>query len=234
MGNINETRKLSSVFESETGLTTTIGFKYLSPLANYRTEFFLGVAKLADLTYTPNISSGLKPDELNYVGNFVVLKDDLTLDGNFNWIAGEVSYANVGSNYLGKKLDIHTDYEFLDKSTDSRLHDDISNLLFNTSYKVFSGTNFRFGGRPDLTEKMVNIIYGVNKIFGRWSYGVSQSYVKSEAEKLNFEAIYDDNCTNLTFGFERRYQKVGESEPIDMLSVRLKFKPFADVGFSKN
>ena len=46
-------------------------------------------------------------------------------------------------------------------------------------------------------------------------------------------AIFDDECTRLTFSFESRYQEFGSSEPVKSLMFRVQLKPFANVVFSQ-
>ena len=46
-------------------------------------------------------------------------------------------------------------------------------------------------------------------------------------------AIFEDECTRLTFSFENRYQDIGSSEPVKSLMFRVQLKPFANVVFSQ-
>ena len=57
--------------------------------------------------------------------------------------------------------------------------------------------------------------------------------LKEKREKSSLSAIYDDECTRLTFSFENRYQDVGSSAPIKSLMFRVQLKPFANVVFSQ-
>ena len=50
---------------------------------------------------------------------------------------------------------------------------------------------------------------------------------------LVMTAIFDDECTRLTFSFENRYNDIGLSGPVKSLMFRVQLKPFANVIFSQ-
>ena len=67
-----------------------------------------------------------------------------------------------------------------------------------------------------------------------WLSSVLKLYLTtSDPEKFSIAAIYDDECTRLTFSFENRYQGIGSSEPVKSLMFRVQLKPFANVVFSQ-
>ena len=77
------------------------------------------------------------------------------------------------------------------------------------------------------SQEMANTSIGLGFSLGSWQYRVEQEYLKQEQEKTSISAIYDDNCTRLTFSFENRYQDLGSSEPVKSLTLRVQLKPFA-------
>ena len=90
------------------------------------------------------------------------------------------------------------------------------------------------GGRYDFNnDKMASSSFGLGFSLGSWEYNVNQSYLKEEREKFSLSAVYNDECTHLTFSFENRSQDVGSSAPIKSLMFRVQLKPFAKVVFSQ-
>ena len=57
--------------------------------------------------------------------------------------------------------------------------------------------------------------------------------MKNYPDKFSMSAIFDDECTRLTFSFENRYQDIGSSEAVQSLMFRVQLKPFANVVFSQ-
>ena len=80
---------------------------------------------------------------------------------------------------------------------------------------------------------MAQASFGVSFDLGFWEYKFSQEYLKKDPEKFSLSAIFEDECTRLTFSFENRYKDIGSSEPVKSLMFRVQLKPFANVVFSQ-
>ena len=80
---------------------------------------------------------------------------------------------------------------------------------------------------------MATTSFGLSFDLGSWEYNFTQEYLKQEPEKFSMSAIFEDECTRLTFSFENRYQDIGSSEPVKSLMFRVQLKPFANVVFSQ-
>ena len=81
--------------------------------------------------------------------------------------------------------------------------------------------------------KMAKTSFGLSFDVGSWEYNLTQDYLKQDPEKLSISAIFEDECTRLTFSFENRYQDIGSSDPVKSLMFRVQLKPFANVVFSQ-
>ena len=111
---------------------------------------------------------------------------------------------------------------------DSRLNEDLKTLGFTSAYQYNEALDFGFGGRYDFAVgEMASTSVGLGFSIGSWQHRVEKEYLKQEQEKTSISAIYDDNCTRLTFSFENRYQDLGSSEPVKSLTLRVQLKPFA-------
>ena len=103
-------------------------------------------------------------------------------------------------------------------------------------YEYNLSDNFQLstGGRYDLNySKMAAASFGLSFDLGSWEYNFTQEYLKQDPDKFSMSAIFDDECTRLTFSFESRYQEFGSSEPVKSLMFRVQLKPFANVVFSQ-
>ena len=80
---------------------------------------------------------------------------------------------------------------------------------------------------------MAKTSFGLGLVLGAWEYTFNQEYLKEQREKFSMSAIFEDECTRLTFSFENRYQDIGSSEPVKSLMFRVQLKPFANVVFSQ-
>ena len=80
---------------------------------------------------------------------------------------------------------------------------------------------------------MATTSLGLSFDVGSWEYNFTQEYLKQNSDKFSMSAIYEDECTRLTFSFENRYQDIGSSEPVKSPMLRVQLKPFANVVFSQ-
>ena len=107
-------------------------------------------------------------------------------------------------------------------------------INFESSYKFYDDLHVSAGGRYDLSAaQMARTSFGLGLSFGSWDYDLMQEYLKGERDKFSLSAIYDDECTRLTFSFENRYQDVGSSAPVKSFQFRVQLKPFANMVFSQ-
>ena len=91
----------------------------------------------------------------------------------------------------------------------------ILNINFSSSYDFLDDFQVSASGRYDLLgNQMATTSFGYGFSVGSWDYNFTQEYLKEEREKFSISAIYDDECTRLTFSFENRYQDVGSSGPV--------------------
>ena len=78
------------------------------------------------------------------------------------------------------------------------------------------------GGRYDFNyDQLGTTSIGAGLSLGWWEYNLNQEYVKEQLEKFSLSAIYDDECTRVTFSYENRYPEVGSSAPITSLTFRV-------------
>ena len=141
---------------------------------------------------------------------------------------------NLKGNYTYEKIDLVGNYEIIDQLNDSRLSQDLKTINLSSAYNSWDDFQVKADGRYDLNDaKMAKNAFGLGLSLGSWSYKFNQEYLKEEREKLSLSAIYEDECTRLTFSFEKRFQDVGSSAPVKSLMFRVQLKPFANVVFSQ-
>ena len=107
-------------------------------------------------------------------------------------------------------------------------------MSLTSEYGLLDDFQVNTSGRYDLNNsKMASTSFGLSFGLGLWEYNFTQEYLKQDPEKFSMSAIFEDECTRLTFSFENRYQDVGSSEPVKSLMFRVQLKPFANVVFSQ-
>ena len=147
---------------------------------------------------------------------------------------GHLLQGDLRGNYSHKKLNLGLNYETTDKAVDTRLSEDLRTMNLISEYNLSSDFQVNAGGRYDLTNsKMAKTSFGLSFDLGSWEYNFTQEYLKQDPEKFSMSAIFEDECTRLTFSFENRYQDIGSSEPVKSLMFRVQLKPFANVVFSQ-
>ena len=135
-------------------------------------------------------------------------------------------------NYASKRISLGAKYEILDEVMDNRLSAGLKTVNLLSSYNILENFLVAASGRYDLSnEKMAKTSLGVGLSVGLWEYKLTQEYSKEESEKLSLSAVYDDECTRLTFSFENRYKDTGSSAPMKSLMFRVQLKPFANIVF---
>jgi len=141
---------------------------------------------------------------------------------------------DLKGNYSRKKLSIGMNYETIDPAIDDRLSEDLKTMNFTSVYSLSDTFKVNTDGRYDLNNsKMATTSFGLTFDLGSWEYNFTQEYLKQDPEKFSMSAIFEDECTRLTFSFENRYQDIGSSEPVKSLMFRVQLKPFANVVFSQ-
>ena len=117
---------------------------------------------------------------------------------------------------------------------DTRLPEDLRTMNFTSEYNLSDDFQVNSGGRFDLNDsKMATTYFGLGFDLGSWKYNFTQEYLKQNPEKFFMSAIFEDECTRLTFSFENRYPDLGSSKPVKLLMFRVQLKPFANVTFSQ-
>ena len=236
-GNIFSGKKIRSLTESETGLAVSLGLERQVFWKNGRQlEVSFAASKIDNLTYKPSASLGLEAGDFNYLGKFYFrTKHANTFGANAQFSSkGRLLQSDVRGNYSHKKLNIGLNYETIDQAVDNRLFEDLKNMNFTSVYSLSDNFKINTDGRYDLNNsKMASTSFGLSFDLGFWEYNFTQEYLKQDPEKFSMSAIFEDECTRLTFSFENRYQDIGSSEPIKSLMFRVQLKPFANVVFSQ-
>jgi len=236
-GNIYSRKKIRSLTESETGLSVSLGIERQVFWENgSRLELSFAASKIDNLTYTPSSSLGMEARDLNYLGKlFYRTKYTNTFSANALFSSkGHVLQSDVRGNYSHKKLNIGLNYETTDRAVDNRLSEDLRTMNLTSLYNLSDNFQVKTGGRYDLSNsKMATTSFGLSFDLGSWEYNFTQDYLKQDPEKFSMSAIFEDECTRLTFSFENRYQDIGSSEPVKSLMFRVQLKPFANVVFSQ-
>ena len=236
-GNIFAGKKIKSLTESETGLSVSLGVERQDFWDDGRhLEVSFAASKIDNLTYTPNPNLGLEARNLNYLGKFSYhTKNANTFGANALLSSkGHLLQGDLRGNYSHKKLNLGLNYQTIDKAFDTRLSEDLKTMNFTSEYSLSDGFQVKSNGRYDLNNsKMAKTSFGFSFDLGFWEYNFTQEYLKQDPEKFSMSAIFDDECTRLTFSFESRYQDIGSSEPVKSLMFRVQLKPFANVVFSQ-
>ena len=236
-GNIYSSKKIRSLTESETGLSVSIGIdKQVFWENGQRLEVSFAASKISDLTYTPKQSLGLESRNFNYLSKFLYqTKNANIFSANALFSSkGDLLEGDFRSKFNHKKLDLNIIYETINQNIDNRMSESLRSLDLASVYNLSNNFQLTTGGQFDLNNnRMANTLFGLSFELGSWEYNFSQSYLKQAPEKLSLSAVYNDQCTRLTFSFENRYQDIGSSEPIKSLMFRVQLKPFANVVFSQ-
>ena len=223
--------------ESETGLSVSLGIERQVFWENGRhLELSFAASKIDNLTYTPSPTLGLEARDLNYLGKFFYhTKNENTFSSNVLLSSnGHLLQGNLRGNYSHRKLNLDLNYETIDQAIDSRLSEDLRNINFKSEYSSYENFQINAGGLYDLNNsKMAKTSFGLSFGLGSWEYNFTQEYLKQDPDKFSMSAIFEDECTRLTFSFENRYQDIGSSEPVKSLIFRVQLKPFANVVFSQ-
>ena len=236
-GNIFSNKKIRSLTESETGLSVSLGIENQVFWENGRhLELSFAASKIDNLTYTPSPTLGLEARDLNFLGKFFYqTKNENTFSSNVLLSSkGHLLQGDLRGNYSHRKLNLGLNYETIDQAIDTRLSEDLRTMNFISEYSLSDDFQLNAGGRYDLNNsKMATTSFGLGFDFGSWEYNFTQEYLKQDPEKFSMSAIFEDECTRLTFSFENRYQDIGSSEPVKSLMFRVQLKPFANVVFSQ-
>ncbi len=236
-GNIFSAKKIRSLTESETGLSVSMGIERQVLWRDGRQlEVSVAASKIDTLTYTPSQNLGIEARDFNYLGKFsyqTITANTLAANALFS-SKGRLLQGDVRGNYSLKNLNIGLNYETIDQATDNRLSEDLSSINFTSLYSLSENFKVNTSGRYDLNNsKMATTSFGLSFDLGSWEYNFTQEYLKQDPEKFSLSAIFEDECTRLTFSFENRYQDIGSSEPVKSLMFRVQLKPFANVVFSQ-
>ena len=236
-GNVFSGKKIRSLTESETGLSVSMGIERQVFWENGRhLELSFAASKIDNLTYTPGSTMGLEAQDLNYLGKFSYQTKNANTFAATALLSskGNLLHGDLRGNYSHKKLNLGLNYETIDQAIDTRLSEDLSTINFTSEYNLSNDFQVNGGGRYDLNNsKMATTSFGLSFALGSWEYNFTQEYLKQDPDKFSMSAIFDDECTRLTFSFENRYQDIGSSEPVKSLMFRVQLKPFANVVFSQ-
>ena len=236
-GNIYTSKKIKSLTESETGLSVSLGIERQVFWDNGRQlSISLAASKIDNLTYTPSPTLGLEAQDLNYLGKFSYRTkhaNTFAADALFS-SKGHLLQGDLKGNYSNQNLNISLNYETINQAIDTRLSEDLRTMNLLSEYSLLEDFQINAGGRYDLNNsKMAATSFGLSFGLGSWEYNFTQEYLKHDPEKFSMSAIFEDECTRLTFSFENRYQDIGSSEPVKSLMFRVQLKPFANVVFSQ-
>ena len=236
-GNVFSSKKIRSLTESETGLSVSLGIERQVFWDNGRKlELSFAASKVDNLTYTPSPTLGLEARGLNYLGKFSHRTKNANSFGGHALLSstGHLLQGDLRGNYSHKKFNLGLNYETIDQAIDTRLSEDLRTMNFTSEYSLSDDFQVYAGGRYDLNNsKMATSSFGVSFDLGQWEYNFTQEYLKQDPEKFSVSAIFEDECTRLTFSFENRYQDIGSSESVKSLMFRVQLKPFANVVFSQ-
>ena len=236
-GNVYSNHKIMSLTESETGLSISLGLDNKIYWQNgQRLDIAFAASKINGLTYSPAASLGLTKSKINYLGKLSFQnKDAFGVSTNTLFSSnGQLLKGDLEGRYAYKKINLKGNYEFLNHAFDTRLSKNLKTINFESSYNFWDDLKISADGRYDLIEnKMAKTSLQLGFAVGAWAYEFNQEYLKDERDKFSMSAIYDDECTRLTFSFENRYRDVGSSLPIKSLALRVQLKPFANVVFSQ-
>ncbi len=236
-GNIFASKKIRSLTESETGLSGSLGIERQVFWDNGRhLEVSFAASKIDNLTYIPNPNLGMEAQDLNFLGKFSYrTKHANTLAANALFSSkGHLLKGDFRGNYTHEKLNLGINYATIDQAIDNRLSEDLRTMYFTSLYSFSDSFQVNSSGQYDVNNsKMAKTSFGLSFDFGAWDYNFTQEYLKQDPEKFSMSAVFEDECTRLTFSFENRYQDIGSSEPVKSLMFRVQLKPFANVVFSQ-
>ena len=236
-GNVFSGKKIKSLTESETGLSVSLGLERQVFWDNgSHLELSFAASKIDNLSYTPSPTLGLETRDLNYLGKFSYhTKNASSFGANALFSSkGRFIEGDFRGNYTHKDLILGLNYQIIDQAIDTRLSEDLRTMNFTSEYSLSDDFQVNAGGRYDLiNSKMAKTSFGLSFDMGSWEYNFNQDYLKQDPDKFSMSAIYDDECTRLTFSFENRYNDIGSSEPVKSLMFRVQLKPFANVVFSQ-
>ena len=231
-GNIFSGKKIRSLTESETGLSVSLGIERQVFWENGRhLELSFAASKIDNLTYTPSPTLGLEARGLNYLGKFYYRTENAnTFSSNVLLSSkGHLLQGDLKGNYSHKKFNLGLNYETIDQSIDTRFSEDLRTMSLTSEYNLSDGFQINVGSQYDFNHsKMATTSFGLGFDLGSWKYNFTQEYLKQNPEKFSMSAIFEDECTRLTFSFENRYQDIGSSEPVKSLMFRVQLKPFAN------
>ncbi len=236
-GNVFSGKKIRSLTESETGLSVSLGIERQVFWENGRhLELSFAASKIDNLTYTPSPTLGLEARDLNYLGKFSYhTKNANSFGANALFSSkGRLIEGDFRGNYTHKNINLGLNYQTIDQAIDTRLSEDLRTMNFTSEYSLSDDFQVNAGGRYDLNNsKMAKTSFGLSFDMGSWEYNFTRDYLKQDPDKFSMSAIFDDECTRLTFSFENRYQDIGSSEPVKSLMFRVQLKPFANVVFAQ-
>ena len=236
-GNIFSGKKIRSLTESEAGLSVSLGIERQVFWEDGRhLELSFAASKVDNLTYTPNPTLGLEDRNLNHLGKFFYRTKNANSFGANALLSskGHLLHGDLRGNYSHKKLNLGINYETINHDIDTRLSEDLRTMKLTSEYNLSDDFQLSAGGRYDLSHsKMAAASLGLSFDLGSWEYNFTQEYLKQDPDKFSMSAIFEDECTRLTFSFESRYQDIGSSEPVKSLMFRVQLKPFANVVFSQ-
>ncbi len=236
-GNVFSGKKIRSLTESETGLSVSLGIERQVFWENGRhLDLSFAASKIDNLTYMPSPTLGLEARDLNYLGKFsYYTKNANSFGANALFSSkGRLIEGDFRGNYTHKNLNLGLNYQTIDQAIDTRLSEDLRTMNFTSEYSLSDDFQVNAGGRYDLNNsKMAKTSFGLSFDIGSWEYNFTQDYLKQDPDKFSMSAIFNDECTRLTFSFENRYQDIGSSEPVKSLMFRVQLKPFANVVFSQ-
>ena len=238
--NIFSNRKFTSVSESELGTSYSLGFDYHR--YSQKKKIFEGtfaLLKIHDYSYSDSsiYRSVFNKKNVTYMANtkYNLNKNfEVSADGNIS-SNGEVNYSSFGTSYSNSHIKINGFYEFVSQLNDTRLNDNIKNLAVSKSLKILNSTNFSVDGRYDLVSQDISeLSYKFDTDFEFWNFSVFHEKSKAKADRLSLKAIFDDrDCTRIIAFYDKRFDNIGASKPIDRIGVIFQLTPFADVNFSR-
>ena len=222
--------------ESEKNLSISIGSNYEINWSNRRKlDLSFATFRLGNSTYSSTLNSGLKVKKFTYLTGFryeglgVFSEGRALFSENADLLLG-----NFKGDYVYDHLRFSGEYEYVNPVTDKRLDKDVQNFTFSSSYNFFKNTELSTVGRYDLMEnRLASTSFGISTSSGLWDYNFFQSYLKHKAETLSASAVYTDDCTKITMSFEKRYQEIGSSKPVQTIAFRVQLKPLAKFVFSQ-
>ena len=236
-GNIYTGRKIMSLTESEEGVSISLGLEgKVFWDSGQRMELSLAASKIGGLTYNPDPNPGLTAGKVNYLGKFLYenIQNHVVAANALFSADGKLLNGDLKAKYLYNKFGLEGTYQSTHKDLDSRLSENLKSFELTSSYSFSDDFFIKSASRYDLTsDQMAATSLGLGFNLGAWQYKLNQEYLQEERDKFSLSAIYDDDCTRITFSFENRYQDIGSSGPVKALTLRLQLKPFANVIFSQ-